>query len=403
MDMFRTLRHRPFRLLWTSALLIQLAHWLAVVAFQWEVANRTNNNALLLGILYFFTTAPFLLFSLPAGVLADTRDRRRLLLAVLCCAVVLDSLCILLAGLDAMPTIMVTALGFLAGCVVTVVSPTNQALIAGTVATADLASAIPLQAAGLNLARILGPAVAGPLLMLAGSTLAFTVCCLAAIAAVLLAWRLPAPPRPAFPPVRARMHRQVLAGIAHVRQRPPAAMALAITAITSIFGSSYQAQLPVVGARISDDGNTAFLVLATLGGIGSLFGIFSVARRRGRMSLPAAAKQLTALGIVVALVGMTTSAPLVALLIIAAGGLTLSIMTSISSLLQQVIDDTQRGRVMSLYILCWGGLLPFGGLAMGVLSQATDPGWSFAIFGGVTAVAGLASTFRTGPGRTRLG
>ncbi|GAB3137038.1 MFS transporter [Micromonospora sonneratiae] len=401
--MFRALRHRPFRLLWLSVLLIQLAHWLAVVAFQWEVANRTNNDALLLGVLYFFIMAPFLLFSLPAGVLADTRDRRRLLVTALCCAVALDSLCILLAGLDAMPTVMVTALGFLAGCVVTVVSPTNQALTASAVDPADLTSAIPLQAAGLNLARILGPALAGPLLILAGSTLAFTVCCLTAIAAALLAWRLPTPPRPPAPLVRTGMHRQMLAGITHVRQRPPAATALAITAITSLFGSSYQAQLPIVGARISDDGNSAFLVLVTLGGIGSLLGILSVARRRGRVTLRSAAWQVVVLGIVLALVGLTTSAPLVALLIVAAGGLTLSIMTSVNSILQQVVDDVQRGRVMSLYILCWGGLLPFGGLAMGAMSEVTDPGWTFAVFGAVTTAAGLASTIRTGHGRPRLG
>ncbi|MEV0809458.1 MFS transporter [Micromonospora sp. NPDC050200] len=391
--MFRALRHPSFRLLWTVVLLGQLGYWISSVAFQWEVAHRTGNDPLALGLLYFCSLAPYLLLSLPAGMLADSMDRRSLMVSVQAAAALLAVAATLLATLAVMSTPAVMVLSFLAGCVITIVSPASQALIAAMVPEEDLTSAVPLQAAGLNLARITGPALVGPVLLIGGAASAFVVYAMLSLGAAALAGRLVAG-GPAVRTARAApggtARRRLAAAIHHVRERHPALPALGVVAATSVFGSSYLAQLPLIAARVGGDSESTFPTLVTLGGIGSFLGVLSVAwRGRGLSPLPAAV-QLVVLGVVMALLGVVASFPLLIVLMILAGGLTLSIMTSINSILQHLVDDAQRGRVMSLYFICWGGLLPFGGLGLGGLVRWVGAGWAFSVFGVLASLAGLA-------------
>ncbi|MCW3819092.1 MFS transporter [Micromonospora sp. DR5-3] len=400
--MFRALRHPPFRMLWAVVILGQLGYWISSVAFQWEVAHRTGNDPLALGLLYFCSFAPYLLFSLPAGMLTDSMDRRSLMVSVQAAASLLAVAATLLATLAVMSTPAVMVLSFLAGCVITIVSPASQALIAAVVPDEDLASAVPLQSAGLNLARITGPALVGPVLLIGGPASAFGVYAVLSLGAAALAGRLGAG-GPAARPVRAASgesaRRRLAAAFHHVRARHPALPALGIVAATSVFGSAYLAQLPLIAARVGGDSESTFPTLVTLGGIGSLIGVLSVAwRGRGLSPVPAAV-QLVVLGVVMALFGVVPSFPLLTVLMILGGGLTLSIMTSINSILQHLVDDAQRGRVMSLYFVCWGGLLPFGGLGLGGLVRLVGAGWAFAGYGVVASLAGLALAL--GARRTR--
>ncbi|WP_285507207.1 MFS transporter [Actinokineospora sp. NBRC 105648] len=387
------MRHPQFRFLWGSVLLVQLGYWFATIAFQWEVARRTGNDPLALGVLYFAAFAPYLLFSLPAGALADSRDRRALLLTAQVCSIALATTCVVLSRLDATPTLAVLGLAFLAGCVITVVSPTNQALTANSVPAVDLASAVPLQSMGLNLARIAGPALAGPVLLFAGSTAAFSVYALTCVAATALAWRLVVRPRPIVVPGEG-LRRRVLAGVAHARDRPPALAALLTVAVTSVFGSAFQSQLPVLGAQVA--GESGFLVLVVAGGVGSLAGVVAVASRARQATLVSAALQLAVLGAAVGVLGVVRSFAGMAVLMAVAGGLTFSIMTSINGMLQRLVADAHRGRVLSLYFLCWGGLLPFGGLGLGVLLRVAGAPVAFAVTGAVAVVAGLSIAARSG-------
>ncbi|GAA2358326.1 MFS transporter [Dactylosporangium salmoneum] len=392
--MFRALRHPPFRKLWALVILGQLGYWFSTIAFQWEVAHRTSNDPLALGLLYFCSLAPFLLFSLPAGMFADSRDRRRLIILVQVAATALAVTATLLAALAATSLPALMGLSFLAGCVATVLSPTSYALIANVVPMEDMASAVPLQSAGVNLARITGPALVGPVLIVGGSVSAFGAYAALSVAAVTLAARLAPSVRPAVPAPVESLWQRVTAGVSHARQRRPTMPALAVVATTSLFGSSYMAQLPLIGSRVSDNGETAFLTLVTLGGIGSLAGVLSVAWRGRRLGVASAAAQLAALGVVVGLIGVTQSFPLLTVLMILGGGLSFSIMTSVNSIVQHVVDDAQRGRVMSLYFICWGGLLPLGGLGLGSLVRLVDVGWAFACSGFLAVLSGLGIALR---------
>ncbi|GGM79953.1 MFS transporter [Dactylosporangium sucinum] len=387
--MFRALRHPPFRTLWTLVVLGQLGYWFSSIAFQWEVAHHTGNDPLALGALYFCGLAPFLLFSLPAGIVADSWDRRRLIILVQAAASLLALTATLLAALTTMSVLVLMTLSFLSGCVATVLSPASHALIATVVPLEDMVSAVPLQSTGVNLARITGPALVGPILMVGGPVGAFGAYAVLSIGAAALAGRLAASVGPAAPVPAETLRQRLTAGINHVRQRRPMLAALAVVSATSLFGSSYMAQLPLIGARVSDNSDTAFLSLVTLGGIGSLLGVLSVARRGRNLGVAAAAGQLAALGVVVGLIGVTRSFPVLTVLMILGGALGFSIMTSINSILQHVVDDAQRGRVMSLYFVCWGGLLPLGGLGLGSLVRTVGVGWAFACSGCLAVLAGL--------------
>jgi sugar phosphate permease len=168
-----------------------------------------------------------------------------------------------------------------------------------------------------------------------------------------------------------RFGARIRSGLNHARTRPPAAAALAVVATTSLFGASYLAQLPALAARISADPR-AFVLLTSAGGVGSLIGVLSVGiRQHGPPSVTPAAAMLVLLGAVMVGLGFSRLLWLEVGLIAFAGGLQFGVMTHCASVIQQVVDDDHRGRVMSLYSLCWGGLLPVGGLMLGI-------GWHFA-------------------------
>lgn len=400
--MFRALRHSPFRLLWAVVILSQLGYWVSAVAFQWEVADRTGNDPLALGVLYFCSLTPFLVLSLPAGVLTDRLDRGRLLVSVQFAAGLLAVTAVLLAAFALMSTGTVMVLSFLTGCVVTVVSPASQALIATVVPTEDLSSAVPLQSAGINLARITGPALVGPVLLVSGSAGAFGVYAAVSLAAAAVAGRLRARVRTQPPPAgpRESIRQQLVAGIKYVRHRRPALPALGIVAATSVFGSAYLAQLPLLAAWVGSGDEAAFAALVTLTGVGALVGVLIVAWRGNRLSLTEAAAQLVVLGVVVALLGVASTFALLTALVVIGGGLTLSIMSSINTILQHLVDDAQRGRVMSLYYICWGGLLPLGGLGLGGLLRLVGVTGAFICYGAIAALCGVALGTRVRRDRT---
>lgn len=386
--MFRAFRHPAFRTLWTIVILCQVGYWFSSVSFQWVVAHRTGNDPFALGVLYFCTLAPFLLLSLPAGVLADSRDRRRLLTVTQVGAVGLAVTATVLAALADLPVPVVMLLAFLAGTVIVFVSTTSQALTANVVPLEDLSSAVPLQAAGINVARITGPALAGPVILMGGPTGAFGIYAFFAVVAALLTAGIAA--SRTISQVRVEpVLRRLTGGFRHARERWPALPALLIVAATSVFGSSYLGQAPVLAAQAAPGDDHAYLVLMTLSGLGALVGVLLVARQGLRRTLFPALAQLAVLGVVVAAIGSTSSFPVMAGLIVVGGGLTFSIMNSINSLLQHLVDDEQRGRVLSLYLVGWGGLLPLGGLALGALVGLLGSAAAFALYGTAAALSAV--------------
>jgi MFS family permease len=182
---------------------------------------------------------------------------------------------------------------------------------------------------------------------------------------------------------------RIRSGLRHVRERQPAGTALLVVAATSVFGLGYIAQMPAVAARVSPD-PSVFLLLTTLSAIGSGAGVALVAlRSHATPSVIPAAVMLAVQGGVVLALGFTTTLWLAVALVTVGGAMMFGIMTSCNTIVQAVVDDDHRGRVMSLYVMCWGGLMPIGGLLVGVLWHLTGPEWALAANGlAALAVAG---------------
>jgi MFS family permease len=249
--------------------------------------------------------------------------------------------------------------------------PAGQALVADTVPADDLRGAVLLQTIGMNLARILGPALAGVLIVAwggAGSLLVYGV--LGLVSIVVL--HRPVAARPGRVVERGE-RAGIRSGWRHAGSRPPAGLALATVAVTSVFAASYLAQTPVLADLVSDDPR-AFPALTSAGGVGALVGVLTVALRRpGTPTITPAAVRLVLLSVAVAGLGLSRVLWLSMLLIAAAGALQFGVMTHCNAVIQQVIDNSHRGRVMSLYSLCWGGLLPVGGLLLGLGWHVVGP------------------------------
>lgn len=386
----RALRQPAYRRVWTVFGLQQFGYWFSAIGFQWLVARETDSDPLILSLLYFCVLLPMLLVSLPAGVLADSHDRRRIVLTTQCGIILTSSITSTLVILDRAPVVALMACGFAVGVFHSAAQPATLALVANAVPAADLPSAVVLQSIAMNLARISGPALAGVLILAWGAVESLIAYGLIGVLAmvVLRTARIPRTVGDG-PRERPRLLAGIVSGLRHARSRPPAATALALVLVTSLFAISYLAQLPALAALVSPDPGT-FPVLTVVGGIGSLVGVVFVALRPPRRaSVTPPAVLLVALGTCVVLLGLNRLLWAQLVLIAACGGIQFAIMTLCNTVVQQMVDDSHRGRVMSLYTVCWGGVLPVGGLILGTIWHFLGPTVGLAVHGGVALLFAL--------------
>lgn len=387
-NLFSGLAHPAYRTLLVVYLVTQTGFWMSTVALQWLTGRLTDNDPFLLGLLYFCNLVPLLLVSPLGGIIADRRDRRTVMIAGQVATTVCSGL--LVVSLATMGPSLPVLFGFAIaiGTTLALMGPAAIALMANAVPPTALPSAISLQSAVMNIARMVGPTVAGPLLAGLGAWSAFGGYFLTgSIAAVALRW-VQVPPR-TFEPDSESFLRQVLDGARHVRQRRPAGAALGLTAMTAFLGSSYVPLLTVFAYDVLDGGDSMFTVLFATAGVGALVGTVVTGLRprppRIRSVLAALVVQAVAMGVF----AWSTSGVLsvAALLVVAA--ITFASLTGMNVLLQTVIDDRQRGRVMSLYIVAWGGLVPVGSLVLGALADVVGPAAAMSMFAGLLLALSL--------------
>jgi len=390
-----------FRKVWTLSTLPQFGYWFCSIAFQWLVSQQTGNDPIALGTLYFFMLLPILLLSIPAGVLADRFNRRTILASCQLATVIIGTFTAFLLWRGSPDLWIILACGFAVGTAHSIATPSSAALIANSVPAKDLPSAIPLQAIGMNVARMLGPAFAGAVIFIGGTAESLLLYAAMGIIGLLVIARLPHLQARPIVSLKTSMLSQIHEGVSHARKTPPATLALAIVAVCSVFGASYLAQLTVLAANSSDSA-TAFMFLTSAGGFGSLIGVVLVATRSADSpSVTPAAVMLLVMGVVVTMLGHGPSLAIEMALIAMAGGLQFGIMTTCNRVIQQVVQDTHRGRVMSLYAVTWGGFLPLGGLWLGVLIAMIGTSIAFTLNGLITIGFALwvlrPSAQRTGP------
>jgi MFS family permease len=364
----RGLRHRSYFTLWSTLLVTQVGFWMCNVSLQWSVAKATDNDSFALGLLYFCNLIPILLFAPIAGVMADRFERKRIVTlsqaAIGCLAAGLVVVLTMLGGYSNVAVLLVFAFGL--GTALALNAPANAAVMVNSVPRADVSSAVALQSVGLNLSRVAGPGLATPLLAAWGPRPAFAIFAATSIFSSYVVSRLRLRPV-TLSHAEGGPFRRINQGFRVARERPPALLALSMVAVTAVFASSYVSQLPVFAYEILEGGDRTFTMLFIVTGVGAAAGALMTSSQSRLQSLRAVGIEVILMG--VALVGFAASRVEVVSLVLAAviAYFNFSVMTNLQTTLQYLAPEQVRGRIMSLYIMAWGGMLPLGTLAIGAL------------------------------------
>ncbi len=386
---FRALRHREFRLVWTTFMVGQFGFWIAFIALQALMSRLTDANGTWLGVLFFVNFSPMLVFTPIAGVVADRIDRKRIVIAAYSVLTVLMSglAFVTLTGRATPWTILPFAFGI--GSVFSFNAPANHSIVANAVPKLDFPSAISLQSAGGNLARVVGPTLAAPVLAVWGEGAAFVVYAVTSAIVVLLLRRVHIS---GYEPEQddGRFWTRVRRGLEHARERPPAMAVLSVLVMSSLFAAAYLALLPVMADQLFDRGPTGFATLAAVAGFGSMLGALSTAFRESVPTLRSTALLVAGFGASIAGFALVPTWTLALPAIVVTGFFYFSGMTTLNTLLQYLAAENMRGRISSLFVIGWAGLVPIGGLWQGLFAARFGVRPTMVVAGSVTAVYALS-------------
>jgi MFS family permease len=362
---FRALRHREYRLLFAGFVVNQTGFWISHISLQGLMVELSDNDPLQVGLLFSSLLLPALVLAPVAGVAADRFDRKTILIL---CNLAVAGLAGSLAGIAAAGAspLALVGIGFLLGSTFAVAGPASSALAANAVDTDDLPSAVALQSAANNLTRVVGPLLAAPLVATGRFIVAFGFFAAAALASALLVSRM----RVGAAPVDVHgggVIARIRSGLAHARERPPALAALLTASGLSIFGVAHIAMLPVYAEEVLGRTELFAWIVATTA-FGAMVGAL-VTGREVRPTLLQAALRLVVYGLALGVFASTHSVVVAFAAQLVVGYCYFAVMTGLQTLLQQLVDDSNRGRVMSLFQVAWAGLTPFGSLALGAAAR----------------------------------
>jgi MFS family permease len=385
--MFRALQHRNFRLFFMGQSISLLGTWMQMTAVAWLVW-RLEHNAFLLGLAGFAARIPAFVVAPLAGVLVDRWNRHRLVLITQVLAMVQA---LLLAGLMFSGHIAVwqiILLSLLLGFINSLDMPARQAFMIQMLdRREDLTSAIALNSSIVNGARLLGPALSGAIIAAAGEGICFLINGLSYIAVIagLLMMRLP-------PHQRASTDKSVLhhlkEGIVYAFGFPPIRSLLLLMALVSLTGASYAQLLPVFAQQILHGGPLTQGILASSAGLGAFAGAMFLAMRRS----------VSGLGVLIAWAPAVFGIGLIGMGLSSSLGLTLAVMPVVgcgmivqmaatNTVIQTIVDDDKRGRVMSFYSMAFMGTVPLGSLLAGSLVHIIGAPMTV-MAGGLCCIAG---------------
>ncbi len=339
------------------------------IAMSWLVYRMTN-SPLLLGIVGFSSQIPSFILGPFAGLMADRFDRRRLLV-ITQAASMLQAL--ILAVLTLTGTIAVwhiIALGALLGCVNSLDIPVRQSFIVEMVEKKeDLANAIALNSLMFNAARLVGPSVAGVLIMFTGEGICFVLNAISFIAVIASLVAMKIQPR-ASRKYSSDIFKEIKEGFKHTFGFPPIRFIISLLAVISLMGTSYAVLMPVFAKDVLKGGPGTLGLLMAGGGIGALAATLYLASRKSVVGLSALIPISSGIFSVSLIVfSFSRSLPMSMLLLSIAGFGFMTHMAASNTIVQTIVDDDKRGRVMSFYAMAFMGMTPIGSLLAGVLAS----------------------------------
>jgi MFS family permease len=384
---FAALRARTYRRYWIGLVFYVLGHRAEYVTFAW-ITWEVTRDPLALAYLGLAQGVPLVVFQLFGGVLADRTNRLRLLIGTQVLTALTLTVAVGLTWLGVVRLEHLLVLAALSNTFRAFDEPSRLALVPQLIAREQLPNAIALSSIPWQAGRMIGPSITGVLIAAFGGTSGFLLAAAASYAALATYSGLRVSgegPRRDGQPV----HRQLVEGLSFVGRNFLFASLIGLALFNSVFGLSYITLLPIYADVYFGAGSTGYGLLNAAHGTGALAGTLTLATVAHRIQRPGTSLLMTATGLGFLLMAFSRASGMwVALPILGLVGLTNSVyLTQVNTLLQQKVPDGLRGRVMSLYALCWN-LLPLGGLVSGALAASVDA--RFAVLVGGTMVAANA-------------
>ena len=381
----RALRHRNFQLFFFGQLISLIGTWMQTVAQAWLVYRMTK-SALLLGSVGFASQIPVFLVAPFGGITADRVNRQRLVIATQIASMILAGI---LAALTLSGRIQVWHIFVLAGLLGVVNAfdiPGRQSFLVDMVGKEDLMNAIALNSSMFNGARVIGPAIAGILVAKIGEGWCFAANSISYIAVIvgLSLMHVHCAPRASnHSPIE-----DIIEGFRWVNQTRIIRTLLLLLGLVSLVGMPYTVLMPIFADKILRGGARGLGILMGATGVGALFGALTLAAKTGIKGLGRwVAISCASLGISLFLFSFSTSFWLSAALLLPAGYSMMLQMACSNTLIQTMVPDQLRGRVMSVYSMMFMGMAPFGAFFGGALAHRIGAPITVAT-GGVACVFG---------------
>jgi MFS family permease len=380
---FQSLRIRNYRLYASGQLISLTGTWAQRVAQDWLVLQLTNSGTAL-GIVTALQFGPSLLLSMYGGALADRGDKRRLLLMTQSALAVTA---LALGLLDVTGTVRiwhVMALAAVLGVAGAIDSPIRQSFVVEMVGPRDLPNAVALNSTTFNLARIIGPAIAGVLISAVGTGWAFIGNAASSVAVLggLLLMR----PAELFPskPVD-REPGQFRAALRYVGGRSDLLLPMVLVFVIGTFGMNYQITIALIAKQVFNRGADSYGLLSTLLAVGATVGALVGTMRRRRPSTLFLVAAAVAFGVFEIIASVMPSFALMGAALIPAGMAMIVFAQSANAMVQLGVEPTMRGRVMGLYLICFMGGTPLGAPIVGWVAEVAGPRWGM-LGGGVISL-----------------
>ncbi|HEV7700493.1 MAG TPA: MFS transporter [Pyrinomonadaceae bacterium] len=384
--MFRALRHRNYALFFSGQMVSMIGTWMTRIATAWLIYKLTG-SALLLGVVGFAGQIPSFVLAPFAGVLVDRWSRHRVLVVTQVLAMLQSAA---LAVLDLTGTIKVShviGLAILQGAINAFDMPARQAFVVEMVTDrADLPNAIALNSSLVNGSRLLGPSIGGVIIAWIGEGWCFAVDAvsyLAVIGSLLAMTNLPAAISRGKD---VKMLRQLREGFAYAAGFLPIRNILILLAIVSLVGFPYTVLMPIFANEILGGGPNLLGLLMAASGVGALTGAACLAARKSVLGLGRVIPAMSAL-FGLGLVAFSFSRLVwLSLILMVVTGLGFMVQMAVSNtLIQTIVEEDKRGRVMSFYTMAFMGTAPFGSLLAGSLAERIGAPYTLLI-GGVGCI-----------------
>ncbi len=391
--LFRALRHRQFFVFWAGNFVSNIGSWMQNVAQGWLVWELTH-NPFWLGAVGFTQQIPALFFSLPGGVIADRASRQKMLFVT---QLIMTALAIAIAVLTSLHLITVNhilILSFVAGTTMAINAPIYQAALKDLVQEEDTLNAIALNSIQFNLSRVAGPSLAGFTIAAFGTEMCFYLNALSylPLLVVILRTRFPQPAERQAASLAAELKE----GFRYVWTHRAILLLVVTVALVGGFGLPYLVMMPAFAQQVLHVGAKGLGYLVAAAGIGAFLGGVRLAalpanRNRGPIVLGAAISFFAS----IILFCLSRTPWLSAMLLAVVGASLVNSAATANSLIQTLVPDQIRGRVLSMHTMAFLGMTPLGSLLVGALAEKWGPAIALGSSAGLALVltAILAVTF----------